>query len=193
MKLLQAALTRTMNTLGRKTKTLKDGEANLGGDHIREGLTAIISVKVPEPEFEGQTKTRLGNPEVRKILDSVLTKVRHPVPAAGCLCGFPPLLCYVSSALSRRQVCRESCTQFRKMPKHSACGGMSDAVEFPDLPMCMDSFGTRSCIVESQAMTCPGRDRGARGRYSNIRENSGQGHASMAAGRGGQDHRFLIP
>ena len=77
---LQAALTRTMNTLGRKTKTLKDGEANLGGDHIREGLTAIISVKVPEPEFEGQTKTRLGNPEVRKILDSVLAKVGRPTP-----------------------------------------------------------------------------------------------------------------
>ena len=84
---LQAALTRTMNALGRKTKTLKDGEANLGGDHIREGLTAIISVKVPEPEFEGQTKTRLGNPEVRKILDSVLTKVCHPMHAAGCMCG----------------------------------------------------------------------------------------------------------
>ena len=81
---VQAALTRTMNTLGRKTKTLKDGEANLGGDHIREGLTAIISVKVPEPEFEGQTKTRLGNPEVRKILDSVLTKVRRRMPIAGC-------------------------------------------------------------------------------------------------------------
>ena len=86
---LQAALPRTMNALGRKTKTLKDGEANLGGDHIREGLTAIISVKVPEPEFEGQTKTRLGNPEVRKILDSVLTKVHHLMPAAGCLCGIP--------------------------------------------------------------------------------------------------------
>ena len=54
-----------------------------------EGLTAIISVKVPEPEFEGQTKTRLGNPEVRKILDSVLTKVHHLMPAAGCLCGIP--------------------------------------------------------------------------------------------------------
>ena len=84
----EAALTRTMNTLGRKTKTLKDGEANLGGDHIREGLTAIISVKVPEPEFEGQTKTRLGNPEVRKILDSVLAKVGRPTPIC-TLAEFP--------------------------------------------------------------------------------------------------------
>lgn len=84
-----------MNTLGRKTKTLKEGEANLGGDHIREGLTAIISVKVPEPEFEGQTKTRLGNPEVRKILDSVLAKVCHPMPDA-CCSGTPysiPVTC----------------------------------------------------------------------------------------------------
>ena len=74
-----------MNNLGRKTKTLKEGEANLGGDHIREGLSAIISVKVPEPEFEGQTKTRLGNPEVRKILDSVITKVQPVLALRQCL------------------------------------------------------------------------------------------------------------
>lgn len=80
-----------MNALGRKTKTLKEGEANLGGDHIREGLSAIISVKVPEPEFEGQTKTRLGNPEVRKILDSVTTKVQHSAPPAVCSSKAPVL------------------------------------------------------------------------------------------------------
>lgn len=74
-----------MNNLGRKTKTLKEGEANLGGDHIREGLSAIISVKVPEPEFEGQTKTRLGNPEVRKILDSVIAKVQPVLAFCQCL------------------------------------------------------------------------------------------------------------
>ena len=86
-----------MNALGRKTKTLKDGEANLGGDHIREGLTAIISVKVPEPEFEGQTKTRLGNPEVRKILDSVLAKVCQPMRAAACSGSAPtPQACHTS-------------------------------------------------------------------------------------------------
>lgn len=69
----KAALTRTVNTLGRKTKALKESDPNLSGDHIREGLGAIISVKVPSPEFEGQTKTRLGNPEVRKIVDSVVS------------------------------------------------------------------------------------------------------------------------
>ncbi|KAK9916038.1 hypothetical protein WJX75_007671 [Coccomyxa subellipsoidea] len=71
---LKAALTRTLNTLARKTKSLKENEANLAGDHIREGLSCIISVKVPEPEFEGQTKTRLGNPEVRKIVDACVAK-----------------------------------------------------------------------------------------------------------------------
>ena len=50
---------------------LKDNEDNLTGDDIREGMTAIISVKVPEPQFEGQTKTKLGNSEVRGICDTI--------------------------------------------------------------------------------------------------------------------------
>lgn len=71
---LKASLTRTVNTLGRKLKLLKDDLPNLSGDHVREGLGAIISVKVPDPEFEGQTKTRLGNPEVRKIVEGIVSK-----------------------------------------------------------------------------------------------------------------------
>lgn len=69
----KAALTRTVNSLGRKSKALKDADPNLSGDHIREGLGAVVSVKVPAPEFEGQTKTRLGNPEVRKIVDNAVS------------------------------------------------------------------------------------------------------------------------
>ena len=69
----KAALTRTVNALGRKTKALKENDPNLSGDHIREGLGAVISVKVPSPEFEGQTKTRLGNPEVRRLVDGVVS------------------------------------------------------------------------------------------------------------------------
>ncbi|NJL87656.1 MAG: DNA topoisomerase (ATP-hydrolyzing) subunit B [Leptolyngbyaceae cyanobacterium SM1_1_3] len=69
---LKAVLTRTMNTFARKRNKRKDGEANLGGENIREGLTAVISVKVPDPEFEGQTKTKLGNTEVRGIVDSLI-------------------------------------------------------------------------------------------------------------------------
>jgi DNA gyrase subunit B len=72
---LKTVLTRTMNSLARKRGKLKDNDANLGGEHIREGLTAVISVKVPEPEFEGQTKTKLGNTEVRGIVDSLVGEV----------------------------------------------------------------------------------------------------------------------
>uniref|UniRef100_A0A7R9Z5X7 DNA topoisomerase 2 n=1 Tax=Chlamydomonas euryale TaxID=1486919 RepID=A0A7R9Z5X7_9CHLO len=67
---LRTALTRSLNAAARRVKALKEGEPNMLGDHIREGLSAIVSVKVPNPEFEGQTKTRLGNPEVRKIVDN---------------------------------------------------------------------------------------------------------------------------
>ncbi|MBW4652434.1 MAG: DNA topoisomerase (ATP-hydrolyzing) subunit B [Kaiparowitsia implicata GSE-PSE-MK54-09C] len=69
---LKAVLTRTMNTIARKRNKLKESESNLAGENIREGLTAVISVKVPDPEFEGQTKTKLGNTEVRGIVDSVV-------------------------------------------------------------------------------------------------------------------------
>ncbi|NQS76446.1 MAG: DNA topoisomerase (ATP-hydrolyzing) subunit B [Peptococcaceae bacterium] len=67
----KAALTRIVNDYGRKYNFLKNGMANLLGEDIREGLTAVISVKVPEPQFEGQTKTKLGNNEVRSIVDMV--------------------------------------------------------------------------------------------------------------------------
>ncbi|WP_460194734.1 DNA gyrase subunit B [Thermosynechococcus sp. FA-CM-4201] len=69
---LKAVLTRTLNALGRKRNKLKENDANLAGENIREGLTAIISVKVPNPEFEGQTKTKLGNTEVRGIVDAIV-------------------------------------------------------------------------------------------------------------------------
>lgn len=67
---LKAVLTRTINSVARKRNKIKENEANLGGENVREGLTAVISVKVPDPEFEGQTKTKLGNTEVRGIVDS---------------------------------------------------------------------------------------------------------------------------
>ena len=69
---LKAVLTRTMNVFARKRKKRKDGESNMAGENIREGLTAVVSVKVPDPEFEGQTKTKLGNTEVRGIVDSLI-------------------------------------------------------------------------------------------------------------------------
>jgi DNA gyrase subunit B len=72
---LKAVLTRTINAIARKRNKLKDSEPNLGGEHVREGLTGVISVKVPNPEFEGQTKTKLGNTEVRGIVDSLVGEV----------------------------------------------------------------------------------------------------------------------
>jgi DNA gyrase subunit B len=67
----KSAMTRVVNEYARKSGLLKDAETNLSGEDIREGLTAIISVKLLDPQFEGQTKTKLGNSDVRGILDSV--------------------------------------------------------------------------------------------------------------------------
>jgi DNA gyrase subunit B len=70
----RSALTRVLNDYGRKYKFLKENEANLTGDDVREGLTAIVSVKLTRPQFEGQTKTRLGNQEVKGIVESVVAE-----------------------------------------------------------------------------------------------------------------------
>lgn len=67
----KTAINRVINNYARKNNILKENEDNLTGDDIREGMTAIISVKVPEPQFEGQTKTKLGNSEVRGICDTI--------------------------------------------------------------------------------------------------------------------------
>jgi DNA gyrase subunit B len=68
----RSALTRVLNDYARKQKLLKDNDANLSGDDAREGLAAVVSVKLPEPQFEGQTKTRLGNAEVKGQVESLV-------------------------------------------------------------------------------------------------------------------------
>ncbi|NLI74588.1 MAG: DNA topoisomerase (ATP-hydrolyzing) subunit B [Euryarchaeota archaeon] len=70
----RSALTRTMNDYARTNKLLKENDENLSGEDVREGLTAILSLKVPEPQFEGQTKTRLGNSEIRGIVESCMNE-----------------------------------------------------------------------------------------------------------------------
>lgn len=67
------AITKTFNDYGRKNKILKDSEPNLSGEDIREGLTAIVSVKIEDPQFEGQTKQKLGNSEARGAVDNILS------------------------------------------------------------------------------------------------------------------------
>ncbi len=70
----KSALTRIINDYARRNNALKENDANLTGDDVREGLTAIISVKIPEPQFEGQTKTKLGNSEVRGIVEAIFSE-----------------------------------------------------------------------------------------------------------------------
>jgi DNA gyrase subunit B len=87
----RTALTRTLNTYARNKKILKEKDQNLSGEDVREGLTAIISVKVPEPQFEGQTKGKLGNPEVRPAVESTFAEAfmifleEHPKDAEGII------------------------------------------------------------------------------------------------------------
>ena len=70
----RSALTRVINDYARKNNLLKEKEDNLNGDDIREGLTAIILVKLPDPQFEGQTKNKLGNPEMRRYVEQVMNE-----------------------------------------------------------------------------------------------------------------------
>ena len=81
------ALTRVVNDYGRRFGHIKENDKNLSGDDIREGLTAVVSVKLTDPQFEGQTKTKLGNSEVRSIVDGIvgnaLTIILEENPAIG--------------------------------------------------------------------------------------------------------------
>ena len=69
----RTALTRAINDYARKSNQFKEDDSNLSGDDVREGLTAIVSIKHPDPQFEGQTKTKLGNSEVRTVTDSIFS------------------------------------------------------------------------------------------------------------------------
>ena len=68
----RSALTRTLNTYANKNNLSRDLKESIGGDDIREGLVAVISVKIPRPQFEGQTKTKLGNTEVKGIVETIV-------------------------------------------------------------------------------------------------------------------------
>ncbi len=70
----KTAVTKIINDYARKYKILKDNDANLLGEDVREGLSSVISIKLPDPQFEGQTKTKLGNPEIRGIVDAIVVE-----------------------------------------------------------------------------------------------------------------------
>lgn len=70
----RTALTRSLNQYAKANKLLKDAKATMSGEDVREGLTAVISVKIPDPQFEGQTKTKLGNSEVQGLVDSIVSE-----------------------------------------------------------------------------------------------------------------------
>lgn len=70
----KSGLTKTVNDYGKKFNLIKENDKNLSGDDVREGITAVISVKVPEPQFEGQTKTKLGNSEVKGIVEGIFSE-----------------------------------------------------------------------------------------------------------------------
>ncbi|VEF46033.1 DNA gyrase subunit B [Bacillus freudenreichii] len=67
-------MTRVINDYARKNQIFKDNDSNLSGEDVREGLTAIVSIKHPDPQFEGQTKTKLGNSEARTITDALFSE-----------------------------------------------------------------------------------------------------------------------
>ena len=115
------ALTKIFNEYGRKNKILKDSDLNLTGEDIREGLTAIISVKIEEPQFEGQTKQKLGNSEARTAVDNIVSTQlelfleQHPVVAKTII---------EKSVLSQRA--REAARKARDLTRRkSALDGMS--------------------------------------------------------------------
>jgi DNA gyrase subunit B len=111
----RTALTRGVNEMARREKLLKEKEANLTGEDLKEGLTAVISVKIPEPQFEGQTKTKLGNGEIKGIVDSMvydsLLNLLEDRPEA-----LKPI---VNSALKARQA-REAAKKARELVRRKS-------------------------------------------------------------------------
>ncbi len=114
------ALTKTFNDYARTNKILKDKDQNLSGEDIREGLTAIISIKVEEPQFEGQTKQKLGNSEARGAVESIVTEqltyyLEQNPTVAKTICE--------KSILAQRA--RDAARKARDMTRKSALNGMS--------------------------------------------------------------------
>jgi DNA gyrase subunit B len=131
----KAALTRVFNDYGKKFGYLKDNDKNLSGDDIREGLTAVVSVKISEPQFEGQTKTKLGNSEVRGIVDAVagegISEFLEENPAVGKIIIEKSLLAQRARDAARkaRELTRKSVLERSALPGKLADCSSKDPLE----------------------------------------------------------------
>lgn len=117
---LRTALTRAINEAARINKVLKEKEENLTGDDLKEGLTCVLSVKLSEPQFEGQTKTKLGNSEVRGAVDSVIYD--------GLMSAFedrPEIIRPVVEKALRAKHAREAAKKARELVRKGAMSGMT--------------------------------------------------------------------
>ena len=129
------ALTRVVNDYGRRFGHIKENDKNLSGDDIREGLTAVISVKLTEPQFEGQTKTKLGNAEVRSIVDGIvgnaLTILLEENPAMGKIIIDKALMAARAREAARkaRELTRKSVLERTTLPGKLADCASKDPLE----------------------------------------------------------------
>ena len=151
------ALTKTFNEYARKNKILKESESNLSGEDIREGLTAIISVKIEDPQFEGQTKQKLGNSEARGAVDNVVSGQleifleQHPAVAKTII---------EKSVLSQRA--RDAARKARELTRRkSALEGMSLPGKLAD---CMDKAPSKCEIYIVEGDSAGGSAKTARSR-----------------------------
>jgi DNA gyrase subunit B len=130
----KTALTRVINDYGRKNNLFKDNDTNLTGEDVREGLTAIISIKHPDPQFEGQTKTKLGNSEARQITESIFSEtfstflLEHPVVAKAIVeKGMMALRARVAAKKARELTRRKSALEVSSLPGKLADCSSKDA------------------------------------------------------------------
>ena len=151
------ALTKTFNEYARKNKILKESESNLSGEDIREGLTAIISVKIEDPQFEGQTKQKLGNSEARGAVDNVVSGQleifleQNPAVAKTII---------EKSVLSQRA--RDAARKARELTRRkSALEGMSLPGKLAD---CMDKDPSKCEIYIVEGVSAGGSAKTARSR-----------------------------
>ncbi|MFC0186648.1 DNA topoisomerase (ATP-hydrolyzing) subunit B [Fictibacillus aquaticus] len=130
----KTALTRVINDYGRKNNLFKDNDTNLTGDDVREGLTAIISIKHPDPQFEGQTKTKLGNSEARTITESIFAEtftsfmLENPVVARKIVDkGSMALRARIAAKKARELTRRKSALEVSSLPGKLADCSSKDA------------------------------------------------------------------